>query len=188
MTWPSWLRYLMHALVCLAVVGMFWVILLSADHQALQSAEVAHNRLRIEFSGKLLRAAPLPLLQNQQSLQQQRLTELEKQLPGMREMDVLLSDINRAGRARKLRFKLLRPADLKPQPVYAQQRIALRVVGRYQDLAGFAADLAELAWLVSIQSFTLRPAADGSLVMDAVVRTLRPPSLPSGQPTAKSTF
>jgi type IV pilus assembly protein PilO len=185
MAWPLWLRQLTHASVCMAVVGLLWVLGLSADHQALKRAEAAHDRLRAEFSAKLLRAAPLASLQSQQSLLRQRLALLEKQLPGSREMDMLLSDMSRAGRDHKLRFELLRPAELKSQPLYAQQRIALRVVGRYQDLAGFAADLAGLAWLVSIQSFTLRPAQDGVLVMDAVVRTLRPLNMPSSQTAGK---
>ena len=185
MAWPLWLRQLTHAFVCVAVVGLLWVLGLSADHQALKHAEAAHDRLRAEFSAKLLRAAPLPDLQSQQMLLQQRLASLEKQLPGSREMDMLLSDMSRAGRDRNLRFELLRPAKLKPQPLYAQQRIALRVVGRYQDLAGFSADLAGLAWWVSIQSFTLRPTQDGVLVMDAVVRTLRPLNMTPSQTAEK---
>jgi len=96
--------------------------------------------------------------------------------------------MNRAGRDRSLRFVLLRPAQLKPQPLYAQQRIALRVVGRYQDLADFSIDLAGLPWLVSIESFTLLPAQDGVLVMEAVVRTLRPLNMTSGQTAVKGKF
>ncbi|MEZ7847228.1 MAG: type 4a pilus biogenesis protein PilO [Polaromonas sp.] len=185
MAWPAWLRLLTQALVCWAVVGMLWWLILSADQQALMRAEAAHERLRAEFSAKLLRAAPLSALQSQQAWLQQRLALLEQPLPGAREIDLLLSDVNRAGRERSLRFELLRPAELTLQPLYAQQRIALRVVGRYQDLAAFATDLAGLAWSVSIQSFTLKPAPDGVLVMEAVVRTLRPLSQPPSQMTGK---
>ena len=185
MAWPAWLRLFTHVMVCLAVVGMLWLLWLSAEHQALKRAELAHERLRTEFSAKLIRAAPLPQLHSQQALLQQRLASLENQLPGAREIDLLLSEMNRAGRDRNLRFELLRPAALTPQPLYAQQRIALRVVGRYQDLAGFAADIAGLAWVVSIQNFTLLPTQDDALVMEAVVRTLRPsiqaPSLAAGK-------
>jgi type IV pilus assembly protein PilO len=174
LAWPRWLRHLTHLVVCAVVGSLLWVLWLSADHQSLKLAEASHQRLRAEFSAKLLRAAPLGQLQSQQALQRQRLLLFEKQLPGSREMDLLLLDMSRAGRDRQLRVELLRPAKLKPQPLYAQQRIALRVVGGYQDLADFAADLAGLEWLLSIQSFTLLPAQDGALVMEAVVRTLRP--------------
>jgi type IV pilus assembly protein PilO len=174
LAWPRWLRHLTHVVVCAVVGSLLWALSLSADHQALKLAEVAHERLRSEFSAKLLRAAPWSQLQSQHALQRQRLLSLEKQLPGSREMDLLLSDMSRAGRDHNLRIKLLRPAKLTPQPLYAEQRIALRVVGGYQDLADFAADLAGLEWLLSIQSFTLLPAQDGALVMEAVARTLRP--------------
>jgi type IV pilus assembly protein PilO len=154
LAWPRWLRHLTHLVVCAVVGSLLWVLWLSADHQSLKLAEASHQRLRAEFSAKLLRAAPLGQLQSQQALQRQRLLLFEKQLPGSREMDLLLLDMSRAGRDRQLRV--------------------LRVVGGYQDLADFAADLAGLEWLLSIQSFTLLPAQDGALVMEAVVRTLRP--------------
>jgi type IV pilus assembly protein PilO len=187
LSWPLWQRLLAHALVCVAVVGWLWVLWLSADHQALKRAAGAHERLRTEFSAKLLRAAPGAQLQNQQAQRQQRLALLEKQLPGSLEMDLLLAEMSRAGRDRQLRFEWLRPAALTPQPLYAQQRIALRVVGRYQDLAGFATDLSGLAWLLSIQSFSLLPTQNGELVMEAVVRTLRPLTATPGQLADKGT-
>lgn len=192
LAWPRWLRQLVHVVVCAVVGSLLWTLGLSADQQALKLAEVSHQRLRAEFSAKLLLTAPLSQLQSQQALQRQRLLSLEKQLPGSREMDLLLLDMSRAGRDRQLRVELLRPAKLKPQPFYAQQRIALRVVGGYQDLADFAADLAGLEWLLSIQSFTLQPAEDGALVMEAVVRTLRPletaPDTLSNPTARKDTF
>ena len=174
MAWPIWLRQSAYAFVCTAFFGLLWGLWLSSVHQTLTHAEAAHERLKTEFSAKLRRAAPLSNLQGQQSLLEQRLRQLEKQLPDAHGMDILLANISRAGRARHLRFELLRPAALKSQGAYAQQDINLRVVGRYHDLAGFAADMAGFAWLVSIQSFTLLPEQDGVLVMDVVVRTLGP--------------
>lgn len=188
LSWPFWLRLLALACVSCAVVGWLWVLWLSADHQALKRAAGAHVQLRVEFSAKLQRAAPWTQLQSQQALQQQRLAFLEKQLPSSQDIDMLLSDMSRAGRDHNLRVELLRPAKLTPQPLYAQQRIALRVVGRYQDLAGFATDLAKLPWLVSIQSFSLLPAAaDDLLAMEAVVRILWPLAGQLGQPVEKGT-
>ena len=174
MTWPIWLRQSAYAFVCAAFFGLLWGLWLSSVHQALKHAEVTHEQLKAEFSAKLRRAAPLSNLQGQRSMLEQRLQQLEKQLPDEHGMDILLADMSRAGRARHLRFELLRPAALKRHKAYAQQDINLRVVGRYDDLAGFAADMAGFAWLVSIQSFTMLPAQDDVLVMDAVVRTLGP--------------
>jgi type IV pilus assembly protein PilO len=185
MAWPRWLRRLTYPLVCLVVVGLLWVLHLSADQQTLKRAEVEHARLRMEFSAKLQRVAPLASLQNQQSWLRRRLESLEKQLPDSRGMAMLLADMSQAGRDRNLRFDWLRPQELKNQPLYAQQRIDLRVVGRYEDLAGFVADLAGLDWLVTVQRFSLLPDEDGVLVLDALVRTLRPLNMKPSQAAEK---
>jgi type IV pilus assembly protein PilO len=174
MAWPNWLRQMTYAFVCAACFCLLWALWLSAVHQALKHAEVTHERLKTEFSTKLHRAAPLSNLQGQRAMLEKRLLQLEKQLPDVHEMDRLLSDLSRAGQVRHLRFELLRPNALKRQTPYAQQDIHVRVMGQYHDLAGFAEDMAGLAWLVSIQSFTMLPAQGGVLVMDAVVRTLCP--------------
>jgi len=187
MACPTWLRRTVYFLVCSATFGLLWMIWLSIVWQDLTQVNVTHQRLRTEFSAKLLRASSLAGLKNQNLRLEQRLQLLERQLPGPYEMDLLFADMYRSGRARHLRFELLRPAELNPQEPYAHQRIALRVSGRYEDLNGFAADIAGLAWLVSIQSFTLIPTKDGRLLMDAVVRTLRPLDAASDQAATKVT-
>jgi type IV pilus assembly protein PilO len=185
--WPTWLRQITYAGVCLAVFGLLWGVWLSIVWQDLKQVNAIHQRLRTEFSAKLLRVSPLAELKTQELRLQQRLQLLEKQLPGPYEMDILFADIYQSGRARHLRFELLRPEELHRQEPYAHQRIALRVSGRYGDLAGFTADIAGLAWLVSLQSFTLVPTKDGRLLMDAVVQTLRPLDLTADQAATKVT-
>jgi len=183
MTWPKWVRPLACIGVGLALFGLLWVLWLSAVQQDTMDAQATHERLRTELTSKLLRASSLAGLQSEQSRREQRLKRLEAQLPGPHDMDILFADLYRSGRARHLRFELLRPAESKPLSSYAQQHIALRVSGRYDDIAGFAADIAGLAWLVSIENFTLVPTKDGRLSMDAVVRALRPLNM-TGNPTA----
>jgi Tfp pilus assembly protein PilO len=184
--WPLWRRQLMYAVACLAVFGLLWLLFFSALRLALADAEKSQQGLRAELTAKLLRAATLPLVQAQQAQLAAGLRLLENKLPGPQDMAALCSDISRAGRARKLRFELLRPADIGPQRPYAQQRIAVRVAGRYQDLAGFAADMAELGGLLSIQSFTLRPGLDGALLLDASLRTVRLPAVSEAATSALS--
>ncbi len=172
--WPVGLRQLACGLVFVATFALLWALSLSGIREAGLDAQAKHENLRAEFSAKLLLAAALVTTQSQQARSAQRLLLLEKQLPGPHEMTLLLADISRLGRARKLRFELLRPAEPGRQLPYAQQHIAVRVAGRYQDLLGFAADVASLHWLVSIHSFSVLPSKEGVLLMDASVRTLRP--------------
>jgi type IV pilus assembly protein PilO len=158
----------------LAVFGLLWLLCLSVFQQTLSDVQKTHQRLRADLNAKRLLAATLPEVQAQHAAMEVRLLQLENKLPGSQDMALLLADLSRAGRARKLRFELLRPAEIGRQLPYAQQRIAVRVVGRYQDLAGFAADLASFNWLLSIQGFTLLPSPKGALVMDASMRIFRP--------------
>jgi type IV pilus assembly protein PilO len=104
-------------------------------------------------------------------------TQLEKQLPGKAEIDALLSDINQAGLGRGLQFELFRPGQVQIKDYYAELPIAIRVSGRYHDVGSFAADVANLSRIVTLQNLVLTPVgsrdAAGNLSMEATARTYR---------------
>jgi type IV pilus assembly protein PilO len=88
-------------------------------------------------------------------------------------MDALLSDINQAGLGRSLTFELFRPGSVGVKEYYAELPIALRVTGRFHDVGAFAADIANLSRIVTLNNITVTPAKDGTLVMDATAKTFR---------------
>jgi type IV pilus assembly protein PilO len=88
-------------------------------------------------------------------------------------MDALLSDINQAGLGRSLQFELFRPGQVSVKEYYAELPIALRVTGKYHDLGAFAADIANLSRIVTLNSLNLVPGQDGNLTMDATAKTYR---------------
>jgi type IV pilus assembly protein PilO len=100
-------------------------------------------------------------------------TQLEKQLPSKAEMDALLSDVNQAGLGRSLQFDLFRPGQVVVKDYYAELSIALRVNGRYHDMGNFAADVANLSRIVTLNNMSIVPLKDGTLVMDATAKTFR---------------
>jgi type IV pilus assembly protein PilO len=106
---------------------------------------------------------------------QQYVTQLEKQLPSKAEMDALLSDINQAGLGRSLQFELFRPGQVSVKEYYAELPISVRVTGRYHDIGAFAADIANLSRIVTLNNLTLVPAntKDGTLTMDTTAKTFR---------------
>ena len=85
---------------------------------------------------------------------------LEKQLPSKAEMDALLSDINQAGLGRSLQFELFRPGQVVVKDYYAELPIAVRVTGRYHDMGAFAADMANLSRIVTLNNLSIA-AAEG---------------------------
>ena len=121
----------------------------------------------------MTQAVNLEALKKQREQVQQYVTQLEKQLPSKAEMDALLSDINQAGLGRSLQFELFRPGQVLVKDYYAELPISVRVTGGYHDIGAFAADIANLSRIVTLNNIAITPAKDGNLVMDATAKTFR---------------
>ena len=98
---------------------------------------------------------------------------LEKQLPSKSEMARLLSDINQAGVGRGLQFELFKPGQEVVRDYYAELPIEIKVTGRYNDIGAFAADMANLPRIVTLNNISVITGKDGVLQMDAVAKTFR---------------
>ena len=172
-SWPAIPRYLLCMAVTIFVVVVLWFAWLSASKEALMAETTTEITLREDFSKKLAQAASLDALVKQREQVQQYVTQLEKQLPSKAEMDALLSDINQAGLGRSLQFELFRPGQVVVKEYYAELPITVRVTGRYHDIGAFAADIANLSRIVTLNNLTLTPAKEGLLTMDTTAKTFR---------------
>lgn len=171
--WPVVPRYgLCIAIAVLVMVGL-WFAWLTSVNDELDAAQASEVALRIDYQTKLGKAANLDLLKKQREQVQQYVTLLEKQLPSKAEMDALLSDINQAGLGRSLQFELFRPGQVSVKDYYAELPIALRVTGRYHDIGAFAADIANLSRIVTLNNLSVVPQKDGTLTMEATAKTFR---------------
>ena len=155
------------------VIAGLWFAWLSVSDEDLTAERATEVKLREDFTKKLRQAVSLEALKKQREQVQQYVTQIEKQLPSKAEMDALLSDINQAGSGRSLQFELLRPGQVSVKEYYAELPIAVRVTGRYHDLGAFAADIANLSRIVTLNNLTLTPAKDGTLTMDTTAKTFR---------------
>ena len=172
-SWPALPRYLMCAAVTAVVITGLWFVWLSASDEELMAERATEAKLREDFTKKLSQAASLEALKKQRELVQQYVTQIEKQLPSKAEIDALLSDINQAGLGRSLQFELFRPGQVSVKEYYAELPIAVRVTGRYHDMGAFAADIANLSRIVTLNNLNLTPAKEGTLTMDATAKTFR---------------
>ena len=172
-SWPALPRYLLCVAVTAFVVVGLWFVWLSSSDEELTGERAKETLLREDFTKKLVQAASLDALKKQREQVQQYVTQLEKQLPSKAEMDALLSDINQAGLGRSLQFELFRPGQISVKEYYAELPIAVRVTGRYHDIGSFAADIANLSRIVTLNNLTLVPAKDGTLTMDTTAKTFR---------------
>ena len=172
-SWPALPRYLLCLAVTVFVVAGLWFFWLNSSEEELTAEQGKETQLKEDFTKKLSQAASLEALRKQREQVQQYVTQLEKQLPSKAEMDALLSDINQAGLGRSLQFELFRPGQVSVKEYYAELPIAVRVTGRYHDIGAFAADIANLSRIVTLNNLTLVPAKDGTLTMDTTAKTFR---------------
>ena len=172
-SWPALPRFLLCLAVTVCVVAALWFVWLKASDEELTAEQDKEVQLKADYSKKLAQAVNLEALKKQREQVQQYVIQLEKQLPSKAEMDALLSDINQAGLGRSLQFELFRPGQVSVKEYYAELPIAVRVTGKYHDVGAFAADIANLSRIVTLNNLSLAPAKDGNLVMDATAKTFR---------------
>ena len=175
--WPWMPKVAVFTAVVVGVVVVGWFTLLSTAVEELELERDREPGLKSQFESKLAQAVNLGELRKQKLQVQEYVTQLEKQLPGKAEMDALLSDINQAGLGRGLQFELFRPGQVQVKDYYAELPIDIRVSGRYHDIGSFAADVANLSRIVTLQNLSIGPLqardASGLLAMEATARTYR---------------
>ena len=173
--WPGLPRNLLFVAVCAAVIAGLWFAWLKSSDEELIAEKAREEQLREDYRKKLVQAVNLDALRKQLEQVQQYVTQLEKQLPSKAEMDALLSDINQAGLGRSLQFEVFRPGQVSVKEYYAELPITVRVMGTYHDIGLFAADIANLSRIVTLNNLTLTPLRDreGVLTLDCTAKTFR---------------
>ncbi len=177
--WPTLPKMAAFLGVIAAVVLVGWFALLSSSHDELDGVRQQEPKLKEDYSSRLAQAVNLSELRKQKLQVQEFVTQLEKQLPGKAEIDSLLSDINQAGLGRGLQFELFRPGQFQVKDYYAELPITIRVTGRFHDVGAFAADVANLSRIVTLQNLSIAPQTplskepSSALTMEATARTYR---------------
>jgi type IV pilus assembly protein PilO len=175
--WPLLPKAVAWMLALLAVVAVAWFLLLSGINDEVEAERAREPGLKDQYRNRLAQAVNLTELRKQKLQVQEYVTQLEKQLPGKADMDALLSDINQAGLGRGLQFELFKPGQVQVKDYYAELPITIKVSGRYHDIGAFAADVANLSRIVTLQNMSIAPVpgkdANGLLVMDASAHTYR---------------
>lgn len=172
-SWPSLPRYLLLVGITVLCVVALWFVWLSDTVDALTAEQKKEITLKSEYTSKLSKAVNLPALKKKREQVQLYVSQIEKQLPSKAEMDALLSDINQAGVGRSLQFELFRPGSVLARDYYAELPIAIRINGKYHDMGAFAADIANLSRIVTLNNLKITPVRDGNLVMEATAKTFR---------------
>lgn len=157
------------------VFGLLWYVWLDGLSVELGADQQKEVELRKIYVDKLSQAINLDSLKKQLEEVRQYVNQLEKQLPSKAEMDALLSDINQAGLGRSLQFELFRPGQVIVKEYYAELPISVKITGGYHDVGLFAADIAQLSRIVTLNDIQLSPMKDrqNQLILEGVAKTFR---------------
>lgn len=163
------------------VLGLAYVAVLMDSSAALEQARSREPVLKDEYRAKLAKAVALNELRKQKLQVEEYVNQLEKQLPGKADIEALLSDVTQAGLGRGLQFDYFRPNAVVVKDYYAELPISMRVTGTFHDLGAFAADIASLSRIVTLNGIVItgnpgskdKDAAGPVLSMETTARTYR---------------
>ena len=171
--WPLAPRLLCAAGVMAAVLGLGYYFYWSSQFDEQDMLAAQELKLRDDYKTKMAQAINLDALEAQQQQVNRYVERLEKQLPSKAEMAALLSDINQAGIGRGLQFELFKPGQVVVKDYYAELPIDIKVTGTYHDIGEFAADMARMPRIVTLNNLALTAGKDGVLSLDAIAKTFR---------------
>lgn len=158
----------------LAIFVAGWWFVWSDQLAELDNKQREEETLKQQFLDKKRQAVNLELYTQQLADIDRSFGALLKQLPNKSEIEALLIEVNQAGLGRGLQFELFRPAQEQIKDFYAELPIAVKINGTYHDFGAFAADIAKLPRIVTLNNISISPLKDGGiLTMDATTKTFR---------------
>ncbi len=155
------------------LLGGWWFVW-SDQLNELDTKQQEEKTLRDQFVEKKRQAINLDLYTQQLSEIDRSFGALLKQLPNRSEIEALLIEVNQAGLGRGLQFELFRPGAEEAKDFYAELPITVKIIGSYHDIGAFAADIAKLPRIVTLNNISMAPTKDGAqLTLDATTKTFR---------------
>lgn len=159
-------------LFVLLLIGGWWFVW-SDQLIELETKQHEEEALRQQYLDKKRQAVNLDLYTQQLAEIDRSFGALLKQLPNKSEIEALLIEVNQAGLGRGLQFDLFRPGAEQMKDFYAELPVAVKINGSYHDVGAFAADVAKLPRIVTLNNISITPVKDGGLTLDASIKTFR---------------
>lgn len=172
--WPLIPRVTLLIVLFCAVLLAGWWFVWNDQLAELESKEREEETLKQQYLEKKRQAVNLDLYVQQLAEIDRSFGALLKQLPDKSEIEALLIEVNQAGLGRGLQFELFRPGQEIVRDFYAELPISVRINGSYHDFGAFAADIARLPRIVTLNNIAISAAGrDGPLALEATTKTFR---------------
>lgn len=171
--WPMAPKIVILLALFVAIVVAGWWFLLDDQLTQLEAKQNEEEKLKQDYLDKKKQAINLDLYTQQLAEIDRSFGALLKQLPNKSEIESLLVEINQAGLGRGLQFELFRPGQEQVKDFYAELPITVKITGNYHDFGAFAADIAKLPRIVTLNNIAIASATGGQLTLDATTKTFR---------------
>lgn len=172
--WPLAPRISLFVGVFVTIMAAGWWFVWDPQLVDLQTREQEEETLKQQYLDKKRQAVNLDLYTQQLAEIDRSFGALLKQLPNKSEIEALLIEVNQAGLGRGLQFELFRPGKEIIKDFYAELPISVKINGTYHDFGAFAADIARLPRIVTLNNIAITPtSAAGGLSLDATTKTFR---------------
>lgn len=174
--WPFAPKVVILAFLFVALLFAAWFVGWSGQLEELDAKRQKENELKDDWLAKKKQAVNLDEYRKQLVEIDRSFGDLLRQLPNKAEIDGMIVDISQAALTRGLKQELFKPGGEARQEFYASVPISLVLTGGYNELGGFAADIAKLPRIVTLNNIKLQPK-DGKvgnvITMQATAMTYR---------------
>ncbi len=173
--WPTAPKVVILLGVFVGLIAAAWFAGWSGQLDELSAKQRKEIELKDDWLAKKKQAVNLDEYRRQLAEIDRSFGDLLKQLPNKAEMDGMIVDISQAALTRGLKQELFKPGNESRQEFYATMPISLVVTGSYHELGAFAADIAKLPRIVTLNNIKIRPKDKSGTVMamDTTAMTYR---------------
>ena len=172
-TWPLIPKITILFGLFAAILLAGWWFVWNDQFTELDTKQREEGTLKQQYLDKKRQAVNLDLYVQQLAEIDRSFGALLKQLPDKSEIEALI-EVNQAGLGRGLQFELFKPGQEQIKDFYAELPITVKINGSYHDFGAFAADIAKLPRIVTLNNISIAPVKDGGVLsLDATTKTFR---------------
>ena len=172
-SWPALYRGVFIAIVCVILSGAFFYYVTTPQIEKLDQVKQEEINLKKSFKLKAALSSNLEAYQEQMVEINIILDGLLNKLPSKKEIASLLDDVSFIGANNGLQFKSINWGVVKDQELSTEVPISIQVIGSYQKLGKFAADIAALPRIVILDNIRLTKGKGELLTLNVVAKTYR---------------
>ncbi|HEY5716106.1 MAG TPA: type 4a pilus biogenesis protein PilO [Psychromonas sp.] len=172
-SWPLLHRVIFIISVCVMLSGAFFYYVTMPQIERLEQVEAKEVTLKNDFKIKAALSSNLEEYRAQMAEIKIIFDGLLNKLPSNAEVASLLDNISFIGADNGLQFKSINWGVTKDEELSVEVPISIQVVGKYEELGSFAADIAALPRIVILDNLKLTKGNDDLMTLNVIAKTYR---------------